>query len=191
MKALLIFILSFYVSVAANAQSDSSITHKNLPPDNALGLIPKIDPMFLRGLFLNTTYYEFSLEKEFLKHESFQLTYEYIYSKTANTSTPMQTNSYLSIINPEFRYYFNKSLSHSSFFAGAGMVYVISKSLYEVISYENKFAAGINFGGRLIYKRIVFDACFGLNANFPILPPTSTYMSDAFFRVVFGIGYRF
>lgn len=186
MKAFLLFTVSFFFTIVTHAQSDSSITHKNLRTDNALGLIPKINPMFIRWLNQNANYYEFSLEKEFLKHESFQLTYEYLYSKNLSN----QTKGYQSSINPEFRYYFNKNLSNSSFFVGTGMIYIVSNPPY-VISYENKFAAGINGGGRLIYKRIVLDFCFGLNTNFPVLPPTEANFGNTFFRLVCGIGYRF
>jgi hypothetical protein len=190
MKAFLIFTLSFFVAVAIHAQSDSASANKTaskpLQADHVLGLIPKINPMFLPSLFQNTNYYEFSLEKEFLKHESFQLTYEYLFSKNPTN----QTKSYQSSINPEFRYYFNKKLSHSSFFVGTGMICVVSKSPY-VISYENEFAAGINGGGRLIYKRIVLDFCFGLNTNFPVTPVSNSYLNNTIFTVVYGIGYRF
>jgi hypothetical protein len=188
MKFIFVLILSVLFVITAYAQQDSNLIHKseskNIPktneePDNALGLIPKINPMALPGLNQNLSIYEISLEKEFLKHESFQVSYVYIYSKKIST----QAGSYQSSINPEFRYYFNKKLSHSSFFVGTGMIDIISSPPY-VISYENKFAAGINFGGRLIYHRVVFDFCLAYNYNFPIF-------SGTFFSSEFGIGYRF
>jgi len=201
MKALLTIMASLSFIFTVFGQQDSGFTNKiransisknDLPMENSLGLIPKLNPLVLLGIFQNTVNFNVSLEKEILQHESVQLTYEYIYSKNITIpNTSNRTNGYYSLLIPEFRYYF-KTHNHSSFFISADFGYIPGESTYnDIPSYQTKFSTGINFGGKFIYKRIVLEFLFGLNTSLSSLTIFTYPQDNLFFRDGFGIGYRF
>jgi len=183
-----VFVLIFFPLFAINSfgQSVPDTSSSKLPIKAKLGLIPKLSLTLPASIFYKAIDFYISLEKEILEHESVQLGYEYLYSNGMNKYT--NTIGYVSVLIPEFKYYFKKH-SQSGFYAGADMQYILSENPYNdntsIFPYGTKLAGGLDLGGRIVYKKLVFDCLFGFDTD--IL--TSLY--KPFIRGELNIGYEF